>query len=440
MSFVPAKCCNCGANLQVNEDQDAAICSACGTPFVVEKAINYFISGNNYRSDYKIVAGVLKKYYGSSVDISIPEGVIEIGSYAFKGSSHLRSITFPSSLKYINTEAFCDCVSLKKIDFSDAIEKIGYCAFAGCSSLTKISLPRELIELRPCAFADCYSLESVFLPNKLQRIGYCAFSQCNSLVSITLPSSVIFLGEDVFWKCRSLKEITVSNDIFIHFSKKDRTPRPTIRHRCSQESDSSNNDRKKELLIIYDSKDEDVFKHISSLIMSEDDIDSEVVGLKDDSVIVYKCCFADYTKQKNMADKFLFVDCIPKNSNEKQLFSKYGISYGTIDDNKIYIKTDKAFSFDKDAYDSFLAELKSLADVPISEVNAYKKTEKIKSRSALNKGLRIASLAVAPTVGVALHIIDAGNETQARAMRRKQMLYYGLTRLYLDDLNTLIHD
>ena len=45
MPIVPAKCPNCAANLEVNSSQDAAICTHCGTPFIVEKAItNYQIS------------------------------------------------------------------------------------------------------------------------------------------------------------------------------------------------------------------------------------------------------------------------------------------------------------------------------------------------------------------------------------------------------------
>lgn len=40
--FVPAKCTQCGAKLKVDSAKEAAICQYCGTPFVVEKAINNF--------------------------------------------------------------------------------------------------------------------------------------------------------------------------------------------------------------------------------------------------------------------------------------------------------------------------------------------------------------------------------------------------------------
>ena len=47
MPLVQAKCTNCGAGLKVDNTKDAAICPSCGTPYVVEKAINYFNTTNN---------------------------------------------------------------------------------------------------------------------------------------------------------------------------------------------------------------------------------------------------------------------------------------------------------------------------------------------------------------------------------------------------------
>ena len=48
MPFVQAKCPNCGGFLAVDNARDAAVCQFCGTPFIVEKAVNnYNISVNN---------------------------------------------------------------------------------------------------------------------------------------------------------------------------------------------------------------------------------------------------------------------------------------------------------------------------------------------------------------------------------------------------------
>lgn len=40
--FVPAVCTKCGASLEVDPSQEAAVCPYCDTAFIVEKAINNY--------------------------------------------------------------------------------------------------------------------------------------------------------------------------------------------------------------------------------------------------------------------------------------------------------------------------------------------------------------------------------------------------------------
>lgn len=47
MPIVPAKCTNCGADLQVDSSKDAAVCPYCNTAYIVEKAITNFAGGNS---------------------------------------------------------------------------------------------------------------------------------------------------------------------------------------------------------------------------------------------------------------------------------------------------------------------------------------------------------------------------------------------------------
>ena len=44
--LVPGTCTNCGASLQVDPSLQAAICPACGTPYIVQQAINNFSIGS----------------------------------------------------------------------------------------------------------------------------------------------------------------------------------------------------------------------------------------------------------------------------------------------------------------------------------------------------------------------------------------------------------
>ncbi|MBQ8803519.1 MAG: hypothetical protein IJZ53_07805 [Tyzzerella sp.] len=87
MSLIPAKCTNCGANINVDEYKDAGICEFCGCAFVTEKAINNYttnitnniVNNNNFNGanvtiqDDDNVDGLLRlakrelqsKHYGS---------------------------------------------------------------------------------------------------------------------------------------------------------------------------------------------------------------------------------------------------------------------------------------------------------------------------------------------------------------------------------------
>lgn len=44
MPIVKAQCTNCGAALEVDQSLEAAICPFCNTPYIVEKAINNYIT------------------------------------------------------------------------------------------------------------------------------------------------------------------------------------------------------------------------------------------------------------------------------------------------------------------------------------------------------------------------------------------------------------
>ena len=50
MGFIPARCTQCGAAIEVDDTKEAGICKHCGTAFVTEKAINNYNTyvTNNY--------------------------------------------------------------------------------------------------------------------------------------------------------------------------------------------------------------------------------------------------------------------------------------------------------------------------------------------------------------------------------------------------------
>ena len=57
IKMVPAKCTQCGGTVEVNRDEETAVCPFCGTSFIIEKAINNYNINIDVGSAVKDVLG-----------------------------------------------------------------------------------------------------------------------------------------------------------------------------------------------------------------------------------------------------------------------------------------------------------------------------------------------------------------------------------------------
>ena len=69
---------------------------------------------------------------------TIPNGVLSIGSYAFRGCKGLQEIEIPSSVTTIYRSAFYGCISLKSVVLGENITSIEDLAFYNCYNLEKV--------------------------------------------------------------------------------------------------------------------------------------------------------------------------------------------------------------------------------------------------------------------------------------------------------------
>lgn len=89
MAFVQAKCPNCGGFLAVDNANDAAICQFCGTPFIVENAVqNYNIT---VKGDINLDNATVKV-----------EGAPNISSLLLRASSFIKEKDYSMALEYYN--------------------------------------------------------------------------------------------------------------------------------------------------------------------------------------------------------------------------------------------------------------------------------------------------------------------------------------------------
>ena len=166
---------------------------------------------------FQITDGVLKKYTGPGGDVTIPDGVTEIGSNAFENCEALTGIAIPASVTKIGMSAFSGCTGLKDVQLSKGLEEIGTTSFSNCTSLASIQVPETVSVLRMGAFNMCTALTEIQLEEGLEEIESLVFSGCDSLKEIRLPESLLRIGYGAF-DHTGLQKITLpQNLVFVPY-------------------------------------------------------------------------------------------------------------------------------------------------------------------------------------------------------------------------------
>ena len=147
--------------------------------------------------------------------VTIPEGVTEIGESAFKYCYSLENVKLPKSLLSIGDNAFSDCVNLTNIVIPNSVTTIGDSAFYNCRSLTNIEIPNSVTIIGYNAFSGCSSLTSVVIPNSVTTIGSAAFYNCRSLTNIEIPNSVTTIEGYAFSGCDNLKSVVIPDSVAV---------------------------------------------------------------------------------------------------------------------------------------------------------------------------------------------------------------------------------
>ena len=147
---------------------------------------------------------------------SVPEGITEIGRWAYHGCSELTGVTLPEGVAKIGESAFQDCTALRQITLPESLTEVGPDAFRRCAALTGAALPDHVAKIGAGAFRDCTGLASVALPKELEELGHCTsqlsldegvFSGCTSLTSVVIPEGTRTIGEACFYNCKKLSHV-----------------------------------------------------------------------------------------------------------------------------------------------------------------------------------------------------------------------------------------
>lgn len=156
--------------------------------------------------------------------VTIPEGIEDIGSGAFKNCKYLESVSFYAKYcngclgVFENAGKFSDSFTLscgekvkvipagmfegsciRTVIMSESVEEIQQSAFEGCANLKEVFWGSQIKKIGSYAFKGCLSLESVTISSKMEEVGYEAFSNCKNLSSIQFFASYCEIGGSVFY-------------------------------------------------------------------------------------------------------------------------------------------------------------------------------------------------------------------------------------------------
>ena len=191
--------------------------------------------------------------------VALPSSLTGIGAYCFSGSG-IVSINLPNGLKEIGDYAFACCGSLTSLTIPDSVTALGYNYIIACGSLTSLSLGSGLTIMPDQSYHSTrIPLTSLTLSNTITGVspylswldntpfivcGYCetyggiyylndnlAYKcvstglteytfkntttvicsaccyNCKNMTAITIPSSVVQIGYDAFGNCTGLQEV-----------------------------------------------------------------------------------------------------------------------------------------------------------------------------------------------------------------------------------------
>lgn len=151
---------------------------------------------------------IISNEYNENGGVITFDGTLtRIGSELFCLKEDLKEVTIPEGVRELGYSCFRENLNLRKLTILPGLTRVGDSSFHNCQGLSEIYLPDTILSIEKDAFSHCFSLREINLPRHLERLEQSAFLNCRSLNSIVIPETIEYIGFRAFDNDKSLKRI-----------------------------------------------------------------------------------------------------------------------------------------------------------------------------------------------------------------------------------------
>ena len=214
-----------GGNQNISGEAGEAVPGSGGTQEPVQGGSGADSKIPKYRIvDGKAVADQAYYRNGNLSDVALPDGILEIGEFAFARSS-LTSVEIPQGTEVISYGAFYHCGQLAEVELPDSVMCVEPKAFehtlwmdgflAGGSSGEGEGSAETGVFLITGGVLAAYRGNSsvVTVPEGVRVIAGEVFRDHEEIERVELPDSLLVAGEGAFEGCTNLKEIVLGDNV-----------------------------------------------------------------------------------------------------------------------------------------------------------------------------------------------------------------------------------
>ena len=218
------------------------------------------IGVNGFKSGTIGIADEVFSYSTALTEVSLPQSVKSIGTYAFYGCTELIKVqTYDNSLEVVGERAFEKCTKLQRLLLGEGLKTIGAYAFYNCQmlngnnlipstvtsvgayafkntdiwkkqsgvvyvgkwvvgynseNLSTATLPAEsVVGIADYAFYNCETLHAIYGLDQVSNVGRAAFYGCKNLAAVTLNRNLREIKEYTFYKCSALFSVEMPRSV-----------------------------------------------------------------------------------------------------------------------------------------------------------------------------------------------------------------------------------